>query len=82
MIQFYIRHLDSDSENEYEYIKEVNNLFDAFEYLELSGENRAPYLRCWIEDTDLVVDYGSWSQYIVLRFESYEAVTAYLTKED
>jgi hypothetical protein len=31
MIQFYIRHLDSDSENEYEYIKDVSSLSDAFE---------------------------------------------------
>jgi hypothetical protein len=82
MIQFYIRHLDSDSENEYEYIKDVSSLSDAFEYLESISESREPYARCWIEDVDLVVDYGSWSQYVILRFESYEAATAYLTKED
>ncbi len=82
MIQFYIRHLMRDTDKQYEYIKDVNSLSDAFEYLESIGENRAHYFRCWIEDTDLVVDYGSWSQYVILRFESYEAATAYITKRD
>ena len=82
MIQFYIRHLMRDTDKQYEYIKDVNSLSDAYEYLESIGESREPYARCWIEGNDLVVDYGSWSKYIILNFESNEAATAYLFKED
>jgi hypothetical protein len=71
-----------DTDKQYEYIKDVNSLSDAFEYLKSIDESREPYIRCWIEGTDVVFDYGSWSKYIVLRFESDEAATAYLTKED
>ena len=82
MIQFYIRHLMRDTDKQYEYIKDVNSLSDAFEYLESIDESHEPYTRCWIEGADIVFDYGSWSKYIVLRFESDEAAMAYLTKED
>lgn len=61
------------------FVKEINSLDEVFAYLDSIGEHREPYYRFWIEDeTDMVIDYGSWSQYAVICFDSEEEALTFI----
>lgn len=81
MVQFYIKHLLRNTQNQYEYIKEVSCFKEVAEYLTSIGEEQESYQRFWVEGADLVIDYGSWSKYVVIHFDSEDAAMAYIASD-
>ena len=73
MAKLVMRFLCRDTDKQYEEIKEVKNYQEVKEYLFSIGEFPERYTRMWVEGADLVMDYGSWSKYAIVRFESDDA---------
>lgn len=44
---------------------------EFYHYLDdFCKEHNSPYVRCWMNGTDTVMDYGSHTQYLVLKQEN------------
>lgn len=78
MVKLFIRYLMRDHDKQYEYAREVKNYKDVSDYLDSIGEHQEKYQRMWVEGADLVVDYGSWSKYAVIRFNSEKDAMSYI----